>query len=209
MRLTKYVHACVRLTTGHGTLVFDPNGWIEPSALAGADAVLVTHEHFDHVDVATLAAAARADPQLRIWAPQPVADQLSDVAGQVTAVQPGESFEAAGFAVRTFGGEHAPVHPDVPIVANVAYLVDGVYHPGDSFVVPDGTVRTLLLPVSGPWMKLGEAVDFGRAVGAEHTYPIHEAVHSDLGLQLTDRTVGGLAPDIGYRRLQPGESVEL
>ena len=46
-----------------------------------------------------------------------------------------------------FGGQHALIHPAIPMIANLGYLVDGsVYHPGDSFTVPTAPVSTLLLP---------------------------------------------------------------
>ena len=46
MKLTKYTHACVRLEKESGVLVLDPGTFSESAeALAGADAVLVTHEH--------------------------------------------------------------------------------------------------------------------------------------------------------------------
>ena len=49
MRLTKYTHACVRLERDGSVLVIDPGIWSEPHALLGTHAVLVTHEHCDHL----------------------------------------------------------------------------------------------------------------------------------------------------------------
>ena len=54
MRLTRYSHSCVRLEHEGRVLVLDPGIWSEPRALRGADAVLVTHEHVDHVDALRL-----------------------------------------------------------------------------------------------------------------------------------------------------------
>jgi L-ascorbate metabolism protein UlaG (beta-lactamase superfamily) len=39
----------------------------EPEALDGADAVLITHEHFDHLDEGRVRAALDASPGLRVW----------------------------------------------------------------------------------------------------------------------------------------------
>src|SRR6266540_4001154 len=50
MRLVKYTHACVRLERDGAVLVIDPGTFSEREALAGASAVLVTHEHYDHLD---------------------------------------------------------------------------------------------------------------------------------------------------------------
>ncbi|MDQ5862445.1 MAG: MBL fold metallo-hydrolase, partial [Actinomycetota bacterium] len=52
MKLTKYTHACVRLEQDGRVLVLDPGTFSETEeALDGAQAVLITHEHGDHVDV--------------------------------------------------------------------------------------------------------------------------------------------------------------
>src|SRR3712207_7144703 len=49
---------------------------------------------------------------------------------------------------RSHGELHAVVHPEIPRVANVGFLVGGVlFHPGDAFTVPSEPVATLLLPV--------------------------------------------------------------
>ena len=50
MRLTKLGHACVRLEKDGATLVIDPGAWSGPDPLAGAQAVLITHEHPDHLE---------------------------------------------------------------------------------------------------------------------------------------------------------------
>jgi L-ascorbate metabolism protein UlaG (beta-lactamase superfamily) len=181
MQLTKYGHSCVRLDDGDRSLVIDPGAFSDTAAaLDGAQAVLVTHEHRDHLDPDRLRAAAQADPRLRIWAPAPVAATLTELGEQVVAVGAGERFEAAGFAVRTFGGQHALIHPLIPIVANVGYLVDdAVYHPGDALVVPPDPVRALLLPSMAPWARVGELIDFAIAVRAPRAYPIHDALVKD------------------------------
>ena len=55
MDITKFTHACVRLDCKGRVLVIDPGIFSEPQALIGADAVLVTHEHADHIDILRLA----------------------------------------------------------------------------------------------------------------------------------------------------------
>ena len=182
MELTKHRHSCVRFDDGDRTLVIDPGAFSDlDAALDGADAVLVTHEHLDHVDSDRLRTAASADPRLRVWAPHPVAEQLADLGDQVVGVGPGQSFDAAGFQVRTFGGQHALIHPLIPIVANVAYLInDAVLHPGDSFTVPPARVQTLLLPAVAPWSKVAEVIDYTIAVRAPRAYPIHDAIVADV-----------------------------
>ena len=104
MQLTKFTHSCVRLDDGDRTLVIDPGAFSEvTAALDGAEAVLITHEHFDHVELEQLRGAAQRDPRLRIWAPAPVAEALAELGEQVSTVGAGEAFDAAGFGVRTFG----------------------------------------------------------------------------------------------------------
>ena len=214
MRLTKYTHSCIRLDDGGRALVIDPGTFSETQlALDGAHAVLVTHEHADHIDAPALLAAAQADAALRVWAPGPVAELLAPLGDRVTAVGAGESFDAGGFTVRTFGGLHALIHPLIAApVANVGYLVEGaLYHPGDSFMVPQVPVETLLIPIHAPWSKIGEVIDFAAAVRAPRAFQIHDALLNASGGALVDRLVGTVGATYGttYSRLATTESVDL
>jgi L-ascorbate metabolism protein UlaG (beta-lactamase superfamily) len=211
MQLTKHVHSCVRLDEGDRTLVIDPGAFSDlDAALDGADAVLITHEHADHLDVDRVRAAAQADSRLRLWAPASVASTLADLGEQVVAVGPGETFEAAGFTVKTFGGQHALIHPLVPMIANVGFLIeDAVYHPGDSFTVPPLPVSTLLLPAAAPWSKMAEVIDFAVAVRAPFAYPIHDVVISDAWRGILRNVLGSIVERFGvqYREFDQAVSV--
>jgi len=212
MELIKYGHACVVLCEGERRLVVDPGAFTDPAALDGASAVLVTHEHPDHFLADRLRAAMDADPALEIWTNGSVAGQLEGLGGRVHVVGHGDAVSVAGFDVHVHGELHAQIHPEMPRVKNVGFLVDGqVFHPGDALTVPDEPVATLLLPVHAPWSKASEVIDYVRAVHADQAYAVHDGLLNDTGLAL----IGGLLGERGpgtptpFSRLAPGDSVEL
>jgi L-ascorbate metabolism protein UlaG (beta-lactamase superfamily) len=211
MQLTKLGHACVRLRKGGATLVIDPGSWSGPDALTGANAVLVTHEHVDHLDADAIRAALTADGDLQLWSNAAVAGQFAEFGDRVHAVAHGDSFTAVGFDVQVHGQRHAQLVPEIPVIANTGFLVDGeVFHPGDSFTVPEQRVGTLMVPVSAPWLKFAEVADYIRAVRADRGYAIHDAVMSKFGIGLIGNLLKVVSPaDAPVTRLEPGTTVEL
>ncbi|WP_369044819.1 MBL fold metallo-hydrolase [Sinomonas sp. P10A9] len=223
MRMTKYTHSCVRFDKpgtdgGRSTLVVDPGSFSEvEEALDGAQALLVTHEHPDHIDVVRAAAALESSASLEAWAPAKTAGQLTEAApsaaSRIHVAEPDAEFEAAGFHIRTFGSQHALIHASVPVVANIGYLVDSeAFHPGDSFTVPYGVaVPTLLVPIHAPWSKVGEVLDYVIAVRPQRAYPIHNALLNDLGTGLVEGHAQRISGLYGtqFAHLAPRESVEL
>jgi L-ascorbate metabolism protein UlaG (beta-lactamase superfamily) len=213
MRLRKLGHSCVRLEQAGKTLVIDPGSFSAPDALEGANAVLITHEHVDHVVVDAIRTAAQRTPDLHIWTNSSVADMLAGDGLHVDSVAGGDRFRAVdAFDVVVIGEWHAVIHPDVPRVRNITFLVDSlVFHPGDSFTLPEQPVDTLLLPVYAPWCKIAEVIDFARAVKPRLALPIHDALLSEAGLALVDRLLGPQGPGIGaeYRRLGANEALDV
>jgi L-ascorbate metabolism protein UlaG (beta-lactamase superfamily)/catechol 2,3-dioxygenase-like lactoylglutathione lyase family enzyme len=201
MRLTRWSHSCVTLETDGRTLVLDPGGWSEPRALDGAHAVLVSHEHGDHVAIDRVRASG-----LPVWAPRGAdLDELP-----FTPVDPGQVFDVQGFEVRAVGGLHAAIVPGQEVCANLGYVVtadaESVYHPGDALAVPDVPVNTLLVPMQGNWLKTVEAIEFVRAIRPDRALGIHDAMVNDrarAGMNHWLATEG----DAEYHWLAPGSTL--
>ena len=212
MRLTKFGHACVRIETGGRTIVLDPGVFTEPEAVDGATAVLVTHEHPDHYAPELL---RRTDaPVHTIGAvAEKIGADAPDVAERVQVVTPGQQIDP-GVPTRVVGEKHAIIHPEMPHFDNSGYLLEvediTIYHPGDSLTVPEQQVDLLLLPVSAPWLKVWECIDFAREVGARRSLAIHDMIYSEAGLGIVDvhlaRMLGERAQT--YTRLAPGTDLQ-
>lgn len=176
VQTTHFGHSCVLLDTGDVRLLIDPGTFSAGfEAVSGLDAILVTHQHPDHLDVARLGPLLQANPDARLIVDAGTAGQVASYEHEVAA--PGETVHIGGSRIEVLGGDHAVIHPDIPPVTNNAYFVDGTHlHPGDSFTVPQAPVEVLFLPSGAPWLKLSEAVDYLRAVAPRTAVPIHEAV---------------------------------
>jgi L-ascorbate metabolism protein UlaG (beta-lactamase superfamily) len=204
VRIIKFTHACVRIEDPDaGVLVIDPGIWTEAEATAGVDAVLITHWHSDHVDVANL-------DRLGVPVYAPDDPRLAERPGRrrggmkLNVVEPRTEFRAAGFNVQAVGGRHAFVYDGLPDIANLGYIVeDSLYHPGDSFFVPAEPIDTLLVPAQASWMMLAEAIEFVRAVNPERAFAIHDGQINERGLASVNDWLGR-AP--AYRYLAPGET---
>ncbi len=205
MRITKFGHACVRIEHDGRAVVVDPGAFTEREAVDGATAVLITHEHLDHLHVDHLRATDAPIFTIEAVRAQ-IAEADADVAERVTVVSPGQHFDA-GLPVTAIGELHAVIHEDLPRFYNSGYVVDAagtrIYHPGDSFTPPGGPVDVLFLPIHAPWSKISEVIDFGRSVGARRSVAVHDGLLNDTGLAVVGRNLEALIGE-SYERLAPG-----
>ncbi|MFC7496642.1 MULTISPECIES: MBL fold metallo-hydrolase [unclassified Nocardioides] len=211
MRITKFGHACVRIQHVGTTVVLDPGVFTDPAAVAGADAVLVTHEHPDHYLADNLVAA-----EAPVFTIEAVAAKIRQdapaLAERLTVVAPGETFDV-GLPVRAVGEMHAVIHPEIPRIANSGYVIDAggtkVYHPGDALTEPGEAVDVLCVPVSAPWMKASEAIEFARVVKAPKNLAIHDRVYSEAGLGIVDGHMNRFLPAEGLEYVRRADGADL
>lgn len=208
MKLTHLGHACVLVQTPTARLLIDPGTMSAFTDVRNLDAVLVTHQHPDHVDAARLSALLAANPGAQLVVD---ADSVSAVPGLPPhlVARPGDRFSLGGTHVDVVGGRHAPVYGEVPDCTNAAYLIDdGAFlHPGDSFFVPEQDVDVLAVAVDGPWLKLAEAVDYVHAVSARIAVPVHEGETTDPGKYAG--MLAAFSPPGVVSRLVPGQATDL
>lgn len=110
------------------------------------------------------------------------------------------------------GTWHAVIHPDVPRIPNIGFLVDrSLFHPGDALTVPATPVGTLLLPVHAPWSTVGDLIDYVREVAPRTAYAVHDGALNDVGTTMVEGFLGERGPGVParYRRLAPGASVRI
>ena len=213
MRITKFGHACVRIESGSTAVVVDPGGWSEREAVDGATAVLVTHEHPDHLDPDNLRASDAPVYTIAAVAKQ-IAAQAPDLSERVTVVSPGDALDV-GVPVTVVGEKHAVIHPELQHFDNSGYLLEAeglrIFHPGDALTERPEGLDLLFLPVHAPWNKLSEVVDYGRAVGAPLSVAVHDGLLNERGLALVQRQLGAMLGEREqeYLRVEPGQDVPV
>ncbi|AMO59519.1 beta-lactamase domain-containing protein [Mycolicibacterium phlei] len=185
MELTHFGHSCLLADFAgndgkRSTILFDPGIFSHGfEGITGLSAILVTHQHPDHADTSRLPALIEANPQAKLYADPQTAAQLGE---PWTPVHVGDKLQIGHLTVRGVGGRHAVIHPELPDIDNISYLVgDGTHparlmHPGDALHVPGEPVDVLATPAAAPWLKISEAVDYLRAVAPTHAVPIHQGI---------------------------------
>ena len=100
MRLTKYGHSCLLVEEGPARLLLDPgtlSGGFEE--LEGLTAVLVTHQHADHLDLQRLRTLLDRNPGARVVSDEGSAGALGEAGADVEVVHDGDELDLGGLGL--------------------------------------------------------------------------------------------------------------
>jgi L-ascorbate metabolism protein UlaG (beta-lactamase superfamily) len=195
MHLTRLGHAALLIETSTTRVLIDPGTFsTDWHVLTDLDAVLVTHQHGDHIDVTNIGGLLDTNRQARVIVEPAVTGMLGDHETEPAAV--GDVTKIGDLSVEVVGGQHAVIHESIPRIGNVGYVLattggPRLFHPGDSYgTTPEG-IDVLALPLTAPWAKVGETIDFANAIRPARMIPIHDAIVSAAGRPIYMRMCSG------------------
>ena len=177
MNITKIKHSCLVIKEGDLKLIIDP-GMYSADAMGGIsdlDAILVTDEHRDHYDIASIEILRKNNPHARIFTQRSVQKLLAENNIPSELLLDKQQVILKGVPIEGCGEKHAVLHSSVPQSDNTGYIIAGrFFHPGDALTVPRKQIEILALPISGPWLKMSESIDYALEVHPKVCFPIHD-----------------------------------
>jgi L-ascorbate metabolism protein UlaG (beta-lactamase superfamily) len=213
MKIKKIGHCCLLIQTAGVTLLTDPGIFTaEQNSLTGIDAVLITHEHSDHLHVESVKEVLKNNPRAQVITNSGVGKILAAEGIPYTLLEGTAAMEVKGVALEAADGRHEEIFEEMGQVQATGYLIGGEFFlPGDSFHNPGKEVRILALPVAGPWCRLPDALRFAIAVKPEKAFPVHDAmIKEEFGAMLQSMPAGILAPHgIEFIAMKAGEEKEF
>ena len=246
-RVTYVGHATVQIALDGVRLLTDPvlrtrmghlrrrRGRVDPEALRGIDTILVSHAHYDHLDVPSLERLGRVTP---IVVPRGVGALVRRRSfAHVMEIDEGETISVGALSVTATLAEHDGRRNLFASGRTLGYVVEGssrIYFAGDTDLFPAmaelGHIDVALVPIWGwgPSLGRGKHMDPERAAESlsllrpRIAVPIHWGTYHPLHLGLREaprylsepperfvRAAADVAPEVEVRVLQPGETLDL
>jgi len=196
---------------GDLTVLTDPGGWTtKQNEVKGVDVVLITHEHPDHLHIESVKEILRNNPSAKIFTVSSVNKLLQKEGLKAEILSHGRSVTEKNILIEGFGKEHADIYPGIPKVENVGYFIaNNFFYPGDAFTNPRKHVEILALPLGGPWMNIGQSIDYAKEIKPKIAIPVHDGMLGIRGpYDIHPKKFLGEA-GIDFKVLKAGESIDL
>ena len=184
MEITKLEHSGIIIEKEEKRIVFDPIELTETiPKLENVVAIIITHKHGDHLQIEAIKRILNDNPKAKILTTNDTASLIEDS----IVVRGGDTYEVGGFKLDFFGKNHAAIIPGQVPCENIGVVInDSIINPGDSFDCPNFSPQVLLVPISAPWLKIAESMDFVDRVKPRVVIPIHDGLLSDMGRTISD-----------------------
>jgi len=177
MKITKFGQCCLLVEEGNVRILTDPGDCSTgQNQVKEIDIILISHhEHQDHLFLDSLNAILRNNPSARVMTNSSVAARLESAKIPSMVLEDGGKTSERGVLIEGIGRKHAVIHPELPAIHNTGYFISSrLFYPGDAFTNPHRPVDILALPLSAPWLKLSEAIDYAKEIKPKTCFPVHD-----------------------------------
>jgi len=222
MKIHKLAHCCLvidlkSVDSHFRRILLDPGFYSveKHSKVNKIDIVLITHEHADHFHIESLKELIKNHPDIGVITNDAVGAMLAKEGIEHRVMEHGNSVDIKGVHIEAYGKEHALFHKSVPAVSNVGFLITEnhsekpthFFFPGDAFTDPLTEIDVLALPVTGPWMKISEAIDYALQLKPKKAFPVHDAMRIPSQHLLPEKILG--AHGIEFIKLEENGMIDF
>lgn len=212
MKIKKIGHCCFVAEPKPGIRIMtDPGDFTKNSEKeTDISAILITHEHGDHLHVETLRKVLATNPNAIVITNTAVGKILDGEKIAYTKVEDREIFDVKGVKIAGFGDLHAEIYEKLGQVQNTGYMIEDLCYPGDSFNLPEGKVDVLALPIAGPWVLMKTALNYAKALKPRISFPVHDAFIHDWAAFIYKWPSTVLEPEnIKFQKIELNQEVDL
>ena len=233
MKITKYPQSCFVIEADRKKIMIDPGSFFAEKFSAkdflDVQAVLLTHQHSDHLDINSI--KVFADKKIPIYGNADVTAKLSVDGVKVIEVSNRKKFSVAGFEIepvdlphcqilscktcgRKFPVKPCPDHPNAEILPvagppNTGFVINATFfHAGDGIELADFTTKNAGIPIVGATITYEAAWKFVKNIKAKIVIPMH---YDHAGFMNRDpNEFAKLKPkNIVLKILKNGESTDI
>ncbi len=159
MKVKNFGHCCLLIEENNVRILTDPGIYsIGQDEVKNIDAILITHEHPDHIHIPSLKNCLTNNPNVKIFTNKGVGKMLDAENIHYSLLEEGQNVKIKEILIEAEGHDHFPLYK------------------------PSKQVEILALPVAGPWLKLSEAIDYALAVKPKIVFPVHEGILKQPGV---------------------------
>lgn len=212
MKVKKIGHCCFVAEPKEGVKIMtDPGDFSKGQEFEkNISAILITHEHGDHLHVESLRKILANNPDAIVITNTAVGKILDGEKITYVKVEDAQTYVLSGVNITGFGDLHAEIYENIGRVQNTGYMIGDLCYPGDSFNMPKGKVDILALPVAGPWMRMKDALLYAQALRPRTSFPVHDAFIHEWASFIYKWPTTVLGPlGIDFKRLELGQEIDL
>lgn len=214
MRITKLGHCCLIIEVNGVRILTDPGMWTvrEHASVRNIDIVLITHDHPDHIHLDSIKTILQNNPQAKVYTNSGVGRSLTEQGISFETLEGTGKATVNGLELEAYDCSHEPIYPGITMPQNTGYWIGpDLFYPGDSLTNPGKPVNFLALPVAGPWMTIGQGLDYAKEVKPKQCFPVHDGFLKDEILELFHGLPQKILASAGiaFTPLKAGESADF